>query len=361
VAAFVPGLELSRAFYHELVRPVLMSKFPGLAHDAALIGPGSEVLGLDTEQSTDHDWGPRLQIFLSDADHQRYAPALSDELARRLPPAFRGYSTSFSLPDAGGVRLMAPMDRGAISHWVEVCAIGSYLEERLGFDPRHPVGLLDWLLTPSQRLLETTAGAVYHDNLGELGRVRTALAWYPHDVWLYVIACQWQRIAEEEAFVGRCGQAGDEAGAAVVAARLVRDLMRLCFLFERRYAPYSKWLGSAFARLTCAKDALPLLDYVLAASDRHTRESRLARAYELIAGMHNRLGITPAVDPVTRPFHDRPFRVLMAERFADATRQAIVSEDVRGLPPVGSVDQFADSTAVLSSPAHWRRFAALFG
>ena len=43
-----------------------------------------------------------------------------------------------------------------------------------------------------------------------------------------------------------------ELGSAVAAARLVRDLMRLCLLINRCYPPYDKWLGSSFARLSCA-------------------------------------------------------------------------------------------------------------
>ena len=67
-------------------------------------------------------------------------------------------------------------------------------------------------------------------------------------MWRYVLSCQWSRIAEEEAFSGRCAEAGDELGSVVVTARLARDLMRLWLLMHRRYPPYSKWLGSAFAQ-----------------------------------------------------------------------------------------------------------------
>ena len=58
---FVPGLELARQFYAEVVRPLLEQGAPGLRYSAALLGPGSEVLGFDSARSTDHDWGPRLQ------------------------------------------------------------------------------------------------------------------------------------------------------------------------------------------------------------------------------------------------------------------------------------------------------------
>ena len=67
--AFVPGLELCEAFYREAVRPILDAGFPGLTHAAALIGDGSDVLGYDTPVSRDHQWGPRLILFLSAADH----------------------------------------------------------------------------------------------------------------------------------------------------------------------------------------------------------------------------------------------------------------------------------------------------
>lgn len=51
---FIPGLQLSEAFYREAVRPILDAAFPGLVYAAALIGNGSDVLGYDTPRSTDH-------------------------------------------------------------------------------------------------------------------------------------------------------------------------------------------------------------------------------------------------------------------------------------------------------------------
>jgi len=46
-ATFTPGLDLARLYYAEVVRPLLDNEYPGLAHSAALIGPGSEVLGFE--------------------------------------------------------------------------------------------------------------------------------------------------------------------------------------------------------------------------------------------------------------------------------------------------------------------------
>ncbi len=51
MAGFVPGLRLAGEFYAEAVRPLLDAEFPGLRYAAALLGPGSEVLGFDTGRS----------------------------------------------------------------------------------------------------------------------------------------------------------------------------------------------------------------------------------------------------------------------------------------------------------------------
>jgi hypothetical protein len=77
---FESGLELSGRFYREAVRPILDSNFPGLPHAAALMGRGSEVLGFDDPMSTDHDWLPRIQLFLRDEDLDRYAEPLREQL-----------------------------------------------------------------------------------------------------------------------------------------------------------------------------------------------------------------------------------------------------------------------------------------
>jgi hypothetical protein len=90
-ARFVPGLELARDFGADVVRPLLQREFPGLNYAAALLGPGSDVAGFDTERSTDHDWGPRLQVLLDDGDADRHAASLTEMLAGRLPEGFRGY------------------------------------------------------------------------------------------------------------------------------------------------------------------------------------------------------------------------------------------------------------------------------
>jgi hypothetical protein len=334
----VPGLPRARAFYEEVVAPIVAN----VPHSAALLGYGSDVLGFDTVRSTDHGWGPRAQLFVSEAALDEVA----DALEAGLPESFRARPVRYGWDDV------------AVSHHVEVAELGEWLSRRLGLDPRAGLSARDWLALPQQLLLEVTAGAVFHDGLGELEAVRSSLAWYPRDVWLWLLACQWRRIDQEEPFPGRAAEVGDELGSRVLAARLARDVMRLCFLLERRYAPYPKWLGTAFRQLEAWDEVGPGLEATLAATDFPAREEAFVGAIEAVAQRHNALGITRHVEPTVRPFHSRPFRVLGSARFVDACLEQVEDEWLRSLPLVGGIDQWVDSTDVLSSPETARRLSA---
>ena len=41
------------------------------------------MLGFDSERSTDHDWGPRLLVFLEDEEAERPGVAVDDMLGHR--------------------------------------------------------------------------------------------------------------------------------------------------------------------------------------------------------------------------------------------------------------------------------------
>ncbi|MFI9586978.1 DUF4037 domain-containing protein [Streptomyces sp. NPDC052236] len=348
---FLTGLELSRIFYEEAVRPLLDKEYPGLAYAAARVGSGSEVLGFDTPRSADHEWGPRLNLFLGRDAASEQAADLHRLLAERLPKQVRGWPTHFRHHDNPLDRVSGHMEltEGPVDHRVSVDDLAAWLGTQLGLHTETAAPTVrDWLWMPQQKLAETTGGAVFHDGLGTLTAVRERLAWYPDDVWRYLLACQWQRISQEEAFVGRCAEVGDDPGSAVVAGRLVRDLMRLCLLMERRYAPYSKWLGSAFARLPAAESLTPSLQGALAATAYPERERHLCDAYEIAGTLQNDTGLASAVDPSRRPYHSRPFLVLHAERFAQALTQTISDPALRNRPLYGGIDQWADNTDLLA-------------
>jgi hypothetical protein len=324
------------------------------------------VLGFDDERSTDHYWGPLLELFVSDADRERWGQQIHEVLAAELPFEVRGYSTHFrpfegSEAHFGRLGHLAQRAERPINHGVSVMSVRGFFRAWLQLDPLRELEPVEWLLMSEQTLRMVTSGRVFSDGPGELSRARRALTYYPHEVWLYVLAAQWARIGQEEAFLGRTAEVGDELGSRLIAARLVRDVMRLAFILERTYAPYTKWFGTAFDRLRCASELGPHLEATLAATDLSTRESHINRAYEHVARMHNALGVTEPVGETVASFHGRPYLVIHADRFVEVTERAIASGLVRSWPKrVGSVNQWADATDVLDRPSLLPRLRSIY-
>lgn len=337
---FLPGLELCHQFFTAVVQPLIATHLPGLPYAAARIGAGSEVLGFDTPMSMDHDWGPHLLLLLRE-DDLGLADALQSALQTGLPAHIAGF------PIAGARRATPQTDPRRAAVWITTCR--EHCWSQLHYDLQTPLTAADWLSFSEQRLLELTAGAVYHDAVGDLTALRARLAFYPPDVWRYLLAADWARIGEEEHLLPRAGSVGDELGSAVIGSRLVRDMMHLSFLLERRYAPYPKWFGRAFAQLAIAPTLHPLLWAVQQAPTWERRMAALAAALEHLAARHNALGLTPPLAAQATPFHDRPFTVIHGERFATALVAQIESAEVRDLATrrlIGNLDQWSDSTAL---------------
>ena len=99
---------------------------------------------------------------------------------------------------------------------------------------------------------------------------------------------------------------------------------------------------------------MPMLRETLAATGWRAREAALVPAYEHVAGMFNALGVTDPQEPGVRYFYHRPFRVLGSGRFVEA---CMARTPLRRRGYIGGVDQFTDSTDVLSNAAMARRLS----
>jgi hypothetical protein len=224
--------------------------------------------------------------------------------------------------------------------------VRDFVRIQLGSDLTQPLLAADWLTLPSHALGAFVAGEVFQDDLGELTAQRARFAWYPHDIWLYLLASGWQRIGQEEHLMPRAGLIGDELGSALIGSRLVRDIMHLCFLLEKQYAPYPKWFGTAFQRLHCAKELHPLLWQAQQASTWSNRAEILARAYEVMARKQNDLGLCQTLPSTVSPFYDRPFPVIHGELFAQALVEQITNPEVQHLAQqrlIGNLTQWCDN------------------
>ena len=85
----------------------------GQRHGAALLGWGSEVLGYDTDRSTDHGWGPRLLVFLDD---EAAVGPVQRSVSARLPDEFRGWPVRFGWDD------VEPADHVTVTTWEGGCS-----------------------------------------------------------------------------------------------------------------------------------------------------------------------------------------------------------------------------------------------
>ncbi|MDE1868844.1 MAG: DUF4037 domain-containing protein [Candidatus Micrarchaeota archaeon] len=371
---FVKGLKLNELFYRQAVRPILRSEFPNLKYAAALIGYGSDVLGYDDKLSMTHMWGPRVSIFLKENDFKRYKNKILSSMSKNLPYEILGvptnYSKGFVMRDKAlgregkkiVINSIEAKASGMVNHHVHVETVKDYFETHLLLNPHKEPSFRDWLAIPQQKLLEITSGKVFHDGIGDLTKVRAKFNYYPRDIWLYMLATQWLKITQEGTFVGRAAGAGDELGSAFAASKMVKYLMELSFLMERKYMPYGKWFGRAFKDLEISAKLSPILSRVYEAKDYKTRERSLSKAYGIVAKKHNQLKITKPLDTSVYPqSKHKPYLIPHGDFFYFETLKHIKSAKIRGLPPIGAINQFIDNTDFMENPKLVNETKRIFG
>lgn len=351
MAEFIKGLDLCESFYFDIVKPLLDKNYPNLKYSAGLLGYGSDVLGYDDAVSTDHMWGPRLYLFLEKDSLDRDRESLTELFSDKFPYEYKGYPTHYTKPDPNdnGVRRLERIDAGRVDPLMFYHTVEGYFKEYLGADIYAEPSEIDWLTFSEHRLLAITSGSVFRDDLG-LESVRSRFEYYPGDVRLFMAASLWSMIGEEEAFVGRCGDIGDERGSRLIAARIVQRIMRLAFLTERKYAPYPKWFGSAFTELPIAGKLAPMLDEVLRAAGWKAREDALFKAYELLIERFGDFGVTLPEEAKPGSYFGRKYRVIHADVIAAGFAGSIKSPSLKKLPLAGSVSQFTDVNALSDDP-----------
>ena len=334
MAEFIKGLDLCRGFFHEAAEPILERHFPELRYSAGLIGYGSDVLGYDDPVSRDHMWGPRFYCFLDPSDIGRKEEVF-DAFSRELPYEYKGYSVNFTVPDPNdnGVQHPEFITSGRVNPLIFIQTFDEFLEEQLGTSALDSLTAADWLTFSEHRLLSLTAGEWFRDGLN-LSKRLDAIRFYPEDVRRYRIAANWDIIAFEQAFVRRCADVGDDLGSVIVAARIAERLMRLCFLYKKQYAPYSKWFGTAFAhpKLDVPQELKDALYGALHAGSIAERENALVRAQALTAALHNESGITAPVEYEVESYYGREIKVIFANKFAEAVLETLEGTALAEVP-----------------------------
>lgn len=358
---FIKGLTLCEQFFLEVAKPILDKYFSDLTYSAGLIGYGSDVLGFDDEISTDHMWGPRFYLFLSEKDISKKNDIMST-FSKHFTYSYKGYSVNFSEPDPNdnGIRHAEMISSGEVSPLVFIHTIDEYLNNYLGISDFSNLSYLDWLSFCEHRLLALTSGKIFFDDLNIKGKL-DALKFYPNDIKLYLLASNWSLIAEEQAFVKRCSDCGDEIGSIIVCARIVERLMRLLFLYSNKYAPYSKWFGTGFRLLPIDSVIKNSLFAALSANNINERENNLVKVQKLVGDLHNKLELTEFVDVSIQSYFGRNIKVIYANKIVDAIMEKLCGTVFESVPLIGTLSQIANFTNIFDDPSYREKAMALYG
>ena len=165
-------------------------------------------------------------------------------------------------------------------------------------------------------------------------------------MWSYVAAADWHRIGQDLPVLGRAGSRHDDLGSRVVTAHVVQICMHLGFLLQRRWPPYSKWMGAMFTVSAGASSVAAALQAAMASENWQDRQAAVAQALLALHEMQRAAGL-PTAKQALEPFHNRPF-LAVRPSVTDLLLKEVTDPLVRQMPRgVGSVEQWVDNVDVL--------------
>jgi hypothetical protein len=274
----------------------------------------------------DHNWGPRLQLFINEKE---LIEELNGYLCSELPFHYKNFPVNFSKPDYDNAVNMKSIDKLPINHLIEITTFEDYLNNRYSIDKINNFQNNDWLGFSDQNLLEITSGLVFHDGLNKVNKTREELKFYPLDICRLRMAVLWNYIWNKEAFIGRSIATNDYVGLKINASRIVNYLMKILFYLEKRYIPYSKWFGSAFAKLTAYNGINDLVINLLKENIPENIENNLCLLYEKVLERNNKNTELPYIKNKTRNFFNRPYKVIFSENIVSEFINSIKDEEIR--------------------------------
>ena len=168
-------IDVSRDFFHEIMKPILEQEFPDETSQTAfgVFGYGSEVLKLDDEYSSDHHWGLRINALLPDFLFDLRRDRILDVVETNLPATYRGHSLRQGFT---GGRALA------------IDSLEGFLKRTIGID-YPPETYEEWLQVPEEDIIHIITGEIWYDPSGCFSAIRRAFEnYYPEPVRLRRIA-----------------------------------------------------------------------------------------------------------------------------------------------------------------------------
>jgi len=224
------GLDLALGYYTDVILPAFSTRFPDVLDNLAfgLVGPGSECYGFDDVVSRDHDWGPRVCIWLPEALYQNDGMVLQ-ETYDGLPPVYKGFGPICHLDTR--------MRRDG------VLSIERFYRSYLG-TAECPVTNRDWLVVPEESLSVCTNGMVFSDSNGQFSAMRQRLlAYYPRDIVIKKMACRLKDAGQSGQYnLWRSMRREDVLASAYFKQQFLIEAASIVYILHHTFRPFKKWL-----------------------------------------------------------------------------------------------------------------------
>jgi len=305
-------IDVSRAFFEEIVKPILLAHFPEETATTAfgVFGYGSEALRLDDELSRDHHWGLRIDALMQEELFETRHHEILETVSVNLPDSYRGHSLRQAHLSGAG---LAPD------------TLPDFLRRTIGID-HAPSSYEEWLRVPEEDIVHLINGEVWYDPLGEFSTVRKILnQYYPEPVRLRRIA-HWCRYFSGMGTYAlkRAILRNNEFYATTRFSNAIRLGIQLAFLLDKQYFPYDKWLVAHFKRLPrLAGPLLPLVEQAVMLSTPWERKLELLHQFSDI------LDQTMVADGIIQPHAKYAVSPTSGYRLMEHA----YAEIIQGLPP----------------------------
>lgn len=231
------GLELAKGYYEDIVRPAIEEKFGDKVERMAfgLVGDGSECYGFDDEISQDHDFGPRVQIWLTNEDFEEFGRELQKFMAT-VTKEYKGYK-GVNMSEYGDGR-------------EGVFTIGGFFARFIGMD-HVPSSIQEWRMIPEVNLSIATNGEVFYDELGRYTKFRKILQrQFPEELRLKKMAAKCMKMAQSGQYnYVRCMQRGEYVAAWIAASEFMKEACSMVHMLNKSYCPFYKWAHRSLSTL----------------------------------------------------------------------------------------------------------------
>ncbi|MEM7801088.1 MAG: DUF4037 domain-containing protein [Chloroflexota bacterium] len=248
-------IDISRQFFEEIVKPILLEHFPEETQQTAfgVFGYGSEALRLDDQYSRDHHWGVRIDALMPQAVYETRREVMQATLQAHLPDSYQGHALQEG--KVAGVGISPDSYEGMLTRTIGLT--------------RPPATYAEWLSIPEEDVIHIINGEVWYDPLRQFSEIRAIFnQYYPEPVRLRRIAHWCRYFSGMGTYALRRAILRDnQYYCNITFSRALRLGVQLAYLLDKVYCPYDKWTIAWLPKLERLGGPLqPLIDEATALS-----------------------------------------------------------------------------------------------